>query len=188
MILNCEVQKMERDIGERICCFTGHRPPGLPFGEDEQSEMAIRLKTAVERELIAKIEDGCETFITGCAQGADMICGELVIKLKEERYPSVKLICAVPFRGMADHWPTKWQKRYEYLLSAATEVVEICPKNVRGCFHRRNRYMVDHSTEMIAIYNGEKSGGTYYTINYAVKQGRNVVVFDVRSREIYRPE
>ena len=173
---------------KKVCCFTGHRPAGLPFGNDEQSPDAERLKRALRIELIAKIEDGCDTFITGCAQGADIICGELVLKLKEEKYPDIRLICAVPYRGQADRWSSEWRERYEALLQAADEVVEVCPHYTTSCFHQRNRYMVDHSTDVIAVYNGEEKGGTAYTINYALEQGKRVVIFNVQRWVVSRKE
>jgi hypothetical protein len=35
---------------------------------------------------------------------------------------------------------------------------------------RRNRYMVDHSSHMIAMYNGMPKGGTAQTVQYARRQ------------------
>ena len=170
----------------KVCCFTGHRPSGLPFGNDEECQNAERLKRALRIELIAKIEDGCKTFITGCAQGADIICGELVLCLKREKYPDVRLICAIPYRGQAERWSCEWRFRYEALLNAADEIVEVCPHYTKGCFHQRNRYMVDHSTDVIAVYNGKKSGGTAYTINYALNNEKRVVIFNMKRWVISR--
>ena len=34
--------------------------------------------------------------------------------------------------------------------------------------------MVDKSDIVLAIWNGEKIGGTWYTINYALKKGKTV--------------
>ena len=38
---------------------------------------------------------------------------------------------------------------------------------------RRNRYMVDRSCRIIAVYNGIPKGGTFSTLAYAMKQGLN---------------
>ena len=174
------------NTGAKVCCFTGHRPAGLPFGNNELSPDAERLKKALRIELVAKIKDGCETFITGCAQGADIICGELILELKKEEYPFIRLICATPYRGQADRWSREWQDRYRVLLKAADEIVEVCPHYTASCFHQRNRYMVDHSTDVIAVYNGEESGGTAYTIKYAIERNKNLVIFNVQTWKIKR--
>ena len=38
------------------------------------------------------------------------------------------------------------------------------------CMQRRDRYMVDHAALVIAVFDGT-SGGTRYTIDYAIKKG-----------------
>lgn len=40
----------------------------------------------------------------------------------------------------------------------------------------RNRYMVDKSDYVFAIWNGERKGGTWYTMEYAKKLKRPVEV------------
>ena len=48
----------------------------------------------------------------------------------------------------------------------------------RGCMLRRNRYMVDRSSLLIAAFDGSK-GGTLYTASYALKHGVEVTVIDL---------
>ena len=45
---------------------------------------------------------------------------------------------------------------------------------------RRNRYMVDHSSLLIAVYDGQ-SGGTRSTLEYAIL--RRVPFVDIRPEE-----
>ena len=40
--------------------------------------------------------------------------------------------------------------------------------------HKRNEYMVDNSDLVLAFWNGEESGGTYYTLSYAKKKNKRV--------------
>lgn len=44
----------------------------------------------------------------------------------------------------------------------------ISPQYDRGCFQRRNEWMVEHAGRVIAVFNGEK-GGTKNTIDYATR-------------------
>ena len=48
----------------------------------------------------------------------------------------------------------------------------------KGCMLRRNRYLVDHSSMLIAVYDG-MLGGTMYTLSYAMKRGLETVVLEV---------
>jgi uncharacterized phage-like protein YoqJ len=36
---------------------------------------------------------------------------------------------------------------------------------------KRNRYMVDHSSRVIAVYDGRSTGGTASTVKYSYTQG-----------------
>ena len=44
----------------------------------------------------------------------------------------------------------------------------------RGCMQRRNRYLVDHATMLIAVHDG-LPGGTQKTIAYAMERGIEIM-------------
>ena len=48
----------------------------------------------------------------------------------------------------------------------------------KGCMLRRNRYMVDRASLLIAVYDG-MLGGTMYTLTYAMRQGIDVEILDI---------
>jgi len=49
-------------------------------------------------------------------------------------------------------------------------------RNGRGAPFIRNREIVNLSPVLFACYDGRNTGGTCYTVNYARKSGKNVVV------------
>ena len=49
----------------------------------------------------------------------------------------------------------------------------------KGCMLRRNRYMVDRSSLLIAVYDGTPKGGTMNTLAYALRQGVETIILDV---------
>lgn len=51
----------------------------------------------------------------------------------------------------------------------------------RGAYHRRNRLIAENCDLLIAFWDG-RSAGTRYTINYARKIGKPVVVVECRIR------
>ena len=71
--------------------------------------------------------------------------------------------------------------RYYDLLRDSDRIIQLCDNYQRGCYHIRNRYMVEHCDALIAIYNGEPKGGTSYTVNYARKLGKEIVIIDPNS-------
>ena len=158
--------------------FTGHRPEQLNIQQDELSQSGQALQDLIWREIWTQEKAGADTFLCGAAKGADIMCGELILAEKQTTDPQIKLICAIPFREQADRWSFEWKLRYRELLKEADQVVQVCDSYQRGCFHIRNRYLVDNCDLLIAIYNGEGKGGTAYTVNYAMKQGKEIVILN----------
>ena len=48
----------------------------------------------------------------------------------------------------------------------------------------RNRFLVEHASTLLAVYNGERRGGTAATMRYAQKMGREIVVIDPATLQI----
>ena len=144
------------------CCFTGHRPHKLRRPEKE-------VKADLEAAIQQAIADGYTTFITGMAYGVDIWAGQIVVRLRKQN-PDLHLIAAVPFRGFEARWSKEWKQAYTELLEQADLVQYICPGYNAGAYQRRNEWMVDHSSLVIAVFNGEPSG-TKNTIDYAKTTG-----------------
>ena len=138
--------------------FTGHRPEQLHIGHNELSEEGQALREFIRNEIRVLEQAGADTFFCGAARGADIICGELVMQEKQA-HPELKLICVIPFAEQARGWAMNWAFRYRELLRNADQIVLMCSNYQRGCYHMRNRYMVDNCDLLIAIYNGENNGG-----------------------------
>lgn len=150
---------------QHTCCFTGHRPQKLHRSEDV-------IKADLEQAINSAIADGFTTFITGMAMGTDIWAGEIITALRTS-HPGLMLIAAVPFPSFPDRWSEEWKNRYGELLDSADEIHFICPSYSPAGFQRRNEWMVDRSSRVIAVYNGEP-GGTKNTIDYAKKNNVSV--------------
>ncbi|MCL2099624.1 MAG: DUF1273 domain-containing protein [Oscillospiraceae bacterium] len=164
----------------KSCCFTGHRPKALPWKNDENDLRCAALKSKIRiaaENLI--VERGCEKFISGMARGADIICAEVVLALKNI-YPHIDLECAVPNRIFAKSWPEAELRRYTSILDRAGNIKFISEKEVYNIrdFMRRNIYMVDSSDIVIAVYTEGKSGGTENTVKYAKAQNKEIIIID----------
>ena len=148
----------EQELMQHRCCFTGHRPERLGMPEAE-------VISSLKKEIRTAITDGFQTFISGMARGVDLWAAEIVLALRDEG-AAVRLICASPYRGFENRWSREWQERYRRVMERADLVRFICHEYSKGCFQRRNQWMVDHSVRVIAVYNGQPSG-TRNTIEYA---------------------
>lgn len=152
--------------------FTGYRPEKFPFplieGDADYDAFYNDLTFAIK----SVIESGTN-FYCGGAMGFDIIAGEIVLKLKEEN-PTINLNMAVPFFEQASNFTPLWRERYKNLIKNAKKVIYLEKVYTNGCYHKRNRYLVDMADCLITYYNG-KSGGTKYTINYATQKGLKVI-------------
>lgn len=158
---------MER---ETTCCFTGHRPDKLPWGTVETAPACRAAKEQIAQALERAYEAGFRHFICGMARGGDLYFAEAVMALRE-RCPGVTLEGARPCESQADAWPEAERRRYQAVLDQCNYETLVQRHYDRGCMMRRNRYMVDRSARIIALYDGAPKGGTYQTLAYALKKG-----------------
>ena len=144
----------------KTCCVTGHRD--LPAGAE------TKIRSELRREVLVAIEDGYTHFISGFASGADLMFAEIVVGLKD-RYP-ITLEAAIPYPGRMKTPDETFQR-----LIGSCDVIKVhSERYFKGCFVRRNRYMVDASQRVIAVYDGRETGGTAATVRYAKRCGRKI--------------
>ena len=163
---------------EKTCCFTGHRPDKLPWGGDESDPRCRRLKVRIAQAVEDAYVSGVRRFITGMARGVDLYCAEAVLALREGE-PDIVLECARPCETQADSWPAVEQERYRSILERCDFETLVQHSYDRFCMMRRNRYMVDRSGSLIAVYNGVPKGGTFQTLAYAMKKGLTIHTIDL---------
>ena len=163
------------------CCFTGHRPQGFPYqyGVDRKKHNAY-LKMLKAKIKLAITEYGITNFISGMALGTDLDFAETVLKLKN-KYP-ITLECAIPCPNQTLKWNSSDILRYENILKRADEINLISEQYTPECMLKRNRYMVDKSELVIAVFNGIEKGGTWYTISYAKRENKHIEIIDLCKR------
>lgn len=148
-----------------ILAGTGHRPEGC------ESEDVVR-----EKIRHALVDSGAATVITGMAAGFDLYLGLEALSL------GIEVWAARPWAGHAprasDFIP------YGDIVTRASRVIAVDPSmNYPGpwVYQKRNEWMVDNATHLLAYWNGTTRGGTYNCLTYAMKKQvpyRNI--YDVR--------
>lgn len=161
----------------QTCCFTGHRPEKLPWRYDEDDPRCVELKGRLAAALEEAYGKGKRHFICGMAQGADFYFCEAALALRE-KHPGVTVEAALPCEEQAARWRERDRDRYFSLIRACDFETMVQHHYDRGCMLRRDRYMVDRSSLLIAVFGG-MLGGTMYTLSYAMKHGLEIVTLDV---------
>lgn len=162
-----------------VACFTGHCPFGLPWGFDESKENCLRFKRDLFEILKNAILFGVETFLTGMAQGFDLIASEIIIQLKKD-FPNVKLVAVIPCKDQTKNWRANQKERYYQILNYCDEKIISSEKYYDGCMNYRNLWMVQHSNICIACWNNKRSG-TYNTIKFAKENGLKLKIINTEN-------
>lgn len=141
--------------------FTGHRT--------YRSEADEELRQLLE-ELYAK---GARRYLCGMAWGFDLSAGEAVVQHKL-LHEDVELVAVEPFAEFRSLFRGEDAERYDALIAAADCRVVVGENNV-GAYMHRNDYLVNHSSLVVAWWDGRRDGGTAYTALRARRKGREVV-------------
>ena len=144
--------------------FTGHR--SYRGEAARQTDLTVRHLAG----------EGMRQFLCGMAMGFDMAAAESVLRMRALLTDSdIRLIAAVPFRGQAARFPAAERIRYERILAAADEVAVLSEHYSPECYARRNDWLIDNSSVVVAWYDGSAAGGTHYTVSRARRLSRRIV-------------
>jgi len=166
--------------GKTVCCFTGHRPKGLPA---VNSPDGIALSRQLYAAIYAAARQGVTTFLAGGAMGFDTLAAEAVLALKDEGFP-VMLVLALPAENQAKRWSEKDRERYERILARGDEIHYASLSSTPYAMLKRDRYLAEHA-DCCLCYLNALSGGTFYTVSRALECG--IPVFNLRSGDIITP-
>ena len=144
--------------------FTGHRPERLGGYSPAIEQALYALATATLR------THAPDQVISGMALGWDQAVARAALDLK------IPTLAAIPFAGQECVWPAEARARYHALLGrcSARHTVSVSPYSAHK-LHLRDQWMVDHSVQLIALWDGLPTGGTYSTVRYAEREGKPVV-------------
>ena len=155
-----------RDIKAQSVCFSEHRL--VPKDERE------KLKRELRAEITKAYSRGVRNFYCGMALGFDTLAATAALSLQCE-LPDMRITAVVPFQGQSDRWTENDRELYEDILANVDEVVVLSRNYYDGCLLRRNDYMLKLSSGVIAYFDGQPKGGTYYTCKKAKSYGLDVI-------------
>lgn len=165
------------------CCFTGHRPDKLPWGVNEGDPRCIQLKYAMADAVRQAYDDGYRHFISGMARGCDLYFAQEVLELRSQ-FPDVTIEAARPYEKQCSGWPEEEQERYYAILEQCDYESLVQQHYDKGCLLRRNRFMVDKSSLLIAAYDGEPKGGTASTVLYALRKKLRIEILQIETEDM----
>lgn len=152
--------------------FTGYRTYKILLAYNTPDSISkIEKETYNAIELLYK--KGYKRFLSGMAEGFDMIAAEAVLKLKKE-YKDVELVAVIPFAGQELKLNTIDVFRYNNIVKESSEVIYISKNRRTKAYFDRNDYLIDNCSALVCFYSGIK-GGTQYTYNRALKKRLEII-------------
>lgn len=157
---------------ENTCCFIGHRiiedTPAL------RAELYVTIEGLITGQRV-------DTFLFGSRSAFDALCLKVVTKLKE-KYPHIKRIYVrAECPKLDDERKAVLSERYE---------ASYFPHQVLGAgkavYVKRNIEMIDKSRFCVMYFDEEyvqtaQKSGTKIVFDHAVRQGKEIIQFPVRS-------
>lgn len=149
-----------------IVAFTGHRPNKLG-GYNIPNPIYNHIYSQIDQ-VLKSLKP--ERVISGMALGIDQWAAIIAKRL------NIPFTAAIPFEGQEGNWPSASQKTYKQLLSFAEEKVIVCEGSYAASkMQIRNEWMVDRCDTLIAVYNGDATGGTANCVRYATSMKKNII-------------
>lgn len=144
----------------KIIAATGHRPPKCggysPDAEYQRRRLARNYLEQYRPDLV----------LTGMAQGWDQDVAVAAWDL------GIPYEAAIPFDGQESVWGTQAQEAYNLILHRASDLVVVSPGGYTSwALQCRNEWLVDHATEMLVLWDGNQTGGTFNCLKYAIQTG-----------------
>lgn len=165
----------------QVVAFTGHRKERILQGCGNNPLVLTRIKEAVVRQVTELYRQGYKVYYTGNANGFDMAAAEAVLQVREE-YGDIMLVAAVPFRKQPLWFDAEDRLLYACLLERVDRVVMVSENYHKGCYLRRDEYMVRKADVIVAYWDLVPKGGTFYTVSKALECGKPVINIHERLR------
>ena len=126
------------------------------------------------RQVTELYRQGHKVYYTGMANGFDMAAAEAVLQVRDE-YGDIMLVAAVPFRKQPLWFDAEDRLLYASLLERVDRVVMVSENYHKGCYLRRDEYMVRKADVIVAYWDLVPKGGTFYTVSKALESGKPVI-------------
>ena len=149
-----------------IIALTGHREQRLNLPADVTADKWCGIRHWIRQEIINNKAD--EVF-SGMASGSDMAMAYEAARLKDEGH-RLKLTLVLPCPDYGMRTPN-----YEYVYRRANKIVNIYDHWFKGCDEGRDDYMAKNCDIMLAIFDGNKTGGVWSTMNKAHNYNKTVI-------------
>lgn len=172
--------------------LTGHRPDklaGYKINDPFYVRLQERLEAVIREYLGAYDIIQCHS---GLALGADTVWSKAILQMRQEYPDRVKFHADIPMEEQPSVWFNKSDVEFwhEQVKQADSKTVygslEEYPESQRKymavrLLEDRNQGMLSPADIVIAIFNGNKKGGTANAVRFAKQQSKQLIIIDPKN-------
>lgn len=154
-IRNVRILAIVEVMMKTSCCIVGHR-------DVEKDYLLKEVMPTLENSLANVVKEGYNTFYVAFSSAVNILTAGKIIELREEN-PELCLFAVFPY-------PNKIKdltKAESETLHKANSVLFSGEKYNRRSYINVNRYIIEKTRKLIALYDGRNRGSTFEAIRYA---------------------
>ena len=157
------------DIILKRLVVTGYKPHELGIFDDKHPGVRF-IKKALEKRLVALLDDGLEWVITSGQLGIETCAAELVIDLKKE-YTDLKYAIITPFTDQEKNWNDLKKEKYHSIITRADYHTSLTkrPYEAPWQFIEKDKFFMRNSDGMLIVYDEENDGSPKFVKKSAEK-------------------
>ncbi len=157
-------------------CVIGPTPKQFPF--DYETDYIS--KAVYQDELLKKakelIENGYTHFITPMNIGAELDFADIIIFLRDEVYPEsgITLETVIAHPGLHKEYTGENWMTFIGVFKSSDKKTLISKTPEPDCYEKSQKYAIDNSDAVIAVWDGSRESDVWKAIEYASGKGKNI--------------
>lgn len=180
------------DIIVKRLVITGYKQHELGIFDDKHPGIRF-IKKAMEKRLLALLDEGLEWVILSGQLGIETWAAELVIDLKKS-YPNLKYAIITPFLEQEKNWNESKQESYRTIIANADYHTSLTSKPYEAPwqFIEKNKFFMRNSDGILIVYDEENAGSPKFikeaADRYAEKSDYRVIVINADDLQVIAEE
>ena len=157
------------DIILKRLVVTGYKPHELGIFDDKHPGVRF-IKKALEKRLVALLDEGLEWVIISGQLGIETWAAEVVIDLKKE-YTDLKYAVITPFTDQEKNWNDMKKEKYHTIVAKADYHTSLTkrPYEAPWQFIEKDKFFMRNSDGILIVYDEENDGSPKFVKKAAEK-------------------
>ena len=148
---------------------TGYKPHELGIFDDKHPGVQF-IKKALEKRLVALLDDGLEWVIISGQLGIETWAADVVIELKKE-YTELKYAVITPFNEQEKNWNDMKKEKYHTIIALADYHTSLTNRSYEAPwqFIEKDKFFMRNSDGILIVYDEENDGSPKFVKKAAEK-------------------